>query len=220
LHDSFKNFYNLAKARAKGRRVFVGIGGDSVDGVLHHDSTQTWGTTNDQRSMAIELFRPIVGLADDALGILGTDAHVGDQGDDDAAIYEALHMDYAPVFKLDIDGRCLWWAHDGIPIGRRDHLEENAAITMIRDIQARCRRRGERAPDAIVGHDKHITFEPPMIRGTTIAICPCWQLSTSYGYNNWPYVEPTIGGLIWDLPSNRIERIVYGQTQAVRRVGH
>lgn len=218
LFEQWQNFYNTIKQRCKGHLVFVGLGGDLVDGVQHHDTTQTWGNHDDQRAMAIDLLKPLVGLADHAYGLLGTAAHVGDQGDEDAAIYTALHVDYDHRWQLNIGGRVLWWAHHGLPVGTREHTLENGAIAMLRDIEARCYREGIAKPSAIIAHDRHRAFEPVTLRGMSSAVCPCWQLSTHYGHK-WPFRDVNIGGLIWDTAANKIEVIRYEQAQHVRRVG-
>ncbi len=218
LYERWQDFYNTVKQRCKGHLAFVGIGGDLVDGVMHHDSTQTWGNENDQRSMAVELLKPLVGLADHCFGLLGTSFHVGDQGDNDAAIYEALRVDYDQQWQLDIGGRVLWWMHHGMSVGTREHTFENSAIALLRDFEARCNRSGISKPAAIISHHRHRAFEPVTIRGITAAVCPCWQQRTGYGYQ-FAFRNVDIGGLIWDTNSNRIEVIRYEQTQRVRRVG-
>ena len=73
-------------------------------------------------------------MADEALGITGTAAHVGDVGENDAALYESLHMDYAPFFSVNIGGKRLWWSHHGVPVGQREWTLENGAVTLARDV--------------------------------------------------------------------------------------
>ena len=215
LYDSWLDFNNRIKQLTKGHRLFVGLGGDMIDGVQHHGTTQTSGTYSDQVLMAAELVRPLVGMADEALGITGTAAHVGDVGENDAALYESLHMDYAPFFSFNIGGRRLWWSHHGVPVGAREWTLENGAVTLARDVSDYCRNNGTARPDAIIGHDRHQTFEPVTVRGITVGLTPCWQLPTYYGYK-WPFKSVTIGALLWYPDLGKMETITYAKTQPER----
>jgi len=215
LYDSWLDFNNRIKQLAKGHRLFVGLGGDMIDGVQHHGTTQTSGTYSDQVLMAAELVRPLVGMADEALGITGTAAHVGDCGESDAALYESLHMDYAPFFSVNLSGRRLWWSHHGVPVGAREWTKENGAVTLARDVADYCRNEGMARPDAIIGHDRHRTFEPVTVRGITVGLTPCWQLPTYYGYH-WPFKSVTIGALLWWVDACKMELITYAKQQTER----
>lgn len=219
LYERWGELLKAVKARAKGHLLFVGLGGDMIDGVQHHNTTQTSGTYSDQVSMARELVKPFVGLADYAYGVLGTAAHVGDVGDNDAALYESLGIDYAASYRLQIGGRVLWWAHHGIPVGTRQHTLENGAMNMARDIELTCRAQGVVKPSAIVGHDRHRAFEPVTVRGISIGVCPCWQMSTYYGLSRWPHSSTTVGALWWDVSSNHLELITYAKEPNIIRVG-
>ena len=186
-----------------------------IDGVQHHGTTQTSGTYSDQVLMAAELVRPLVGMADEALGITGTAAHVGDCGESDSSLYESLHMDYAAHFNVRIAGKLLSWSHHGVPVGQREWTLENGAVTLARDVAMWASSNGLPAPDAIIGHDRHRTFEPVTVRGITVGLTPCWQLPTYYGYK-WPFKSVTIGALLWWVDQNRMEIITYAKRQTER----
>ena len=218
LYDKFRDFTQFVELLSVEYDLFIGIGGDNVDGVMHHESTQTCGTRQDQIDMAVELFKPLVGMARWCYGVTGTAAHVGDVGDDDRAVYEALGVDYSDFFELEISGRLLWWSHHGLPVGTREHTLENGAMALVRDIDARCMRDGKRKPDAIVGHDRHRTFEPFNLRGVSAAVSPCWQLPTYYGMR-WPFTQVSVGYLMWRVSENVIERRLYEQpSRTVRAI--
>ncbi len=219
LYERYQDLKQFAELLAMEYRLFVGIGGDNVDGVMHHDSTQTYGTPQDQVNMAVELFKPLVSLATFAHGVTGTASHVGDVGNDDRAVYELLGIEYSDYYQLEIGGeRLLHWAHHGLPVGKRDHTEEDGAARLAKDVEIRCLRKGERVPDAIVGHDRHRSFKPFMMRDISVAVCPCFQLPTYYGMT-WPHDSVDIGYLIWHFDSNRIERIIYEQPERIVKVG-
>jgi len=215
LYDSWIDFNNRIKQLAKGHRLFVGLGGDMIDGVAHHGTTQTSGTYSDQVLMAAELVRPLVGMADEALGITGTAAHVGDCGESDSSLYEMLHMDSAAFYNVIIGGKRLWWSHHGVPVGQREWTLENGAVTLARDVAMWASSNGLPAPDAIIGHDRHRTFEPVTVRGITVGLTPCWQLPTYYGYK-WPFKSVTIGALIWYPDLGKMETITYAKKQQER----
>lgn len=97
LYSCWQDFNKQIKSRATGHRLFVGFGGDMIDGVAHHGTTQTSGTYSDQVLMAAELVKPLVSMADDALGITGTAAHVGDVGENDAGRMVGKHRWYRVI---------------------------------------------------------------------------------------------------------------------------
>lgn len=197
-------------------RIGLGLGGDITDGVQHHGSTQTQGTHADQREVAIELLKPLVSVATWAYGILGTEAHAGQQGDDDRAVYHALGIDFYEKLEAEIEGRTILHAHHGVPVGTRDNTAEGGAISLLKDIQARRKDDGKPHPSLIVGHHRHRTFRPLYLRDTWIAVCPCWQFPTYYG-NNWPFSEVSIGYLMYDPISNHLERVTFKRGSHVKR---
>src|SRR3990167_11136580 len=86
LKAQFDALVETSKREAVGHWVTVLEGADRVDGVGHHGTTQTVGTRKNQRDMAKEILRPLVSIADRAYALLGTDSHVGSNGEEDADI--------------------------------------------------------------------------------------------------------------------------------------
>lgn len=215
LYGQWKKLEAEVKSRARGKRLFVGFGGDLVDGVNHHDTTQTYGVTSDQVQMAIELFKPLVNAADLCYGVTGTAAHVGDCGDDDRSIYYHFKIDVVETGWVRIDKRLIRWQHHGVAVGQ-ENTKENPMINKIRHVRGEALESGYRPPDAIITHDRHRSFKPVFLRDCWGAVCPCWQLATNYGSGFIAQVN--IGALLYDMELNHIERIDY--TPAPKIVYH
>lgn len=218
LYASFKAYEKRIKELAKGHRVFVGLGGDLVDGVQHHGTTQTSGVHSDQVEMAASLLGPLISLADACLGVTGTASHVGDTGDDDRAVYYRLGVSCDYSYNLCIGGRRLWWSHHGLKIGSREWTQENSLIAFARDTDMLCSRQSLPRPDAVFTHHTHRVCDPVTFRGITVGITPCWQLATNFGYRILPFSVPSIGGLIWHIAVNRAELIQYGSPNHQRSI--
>lgn len=202
LYKAFGKALTTVKAAAKGYRLFVMLGGDLVDGTIHHDTTETQGTEADQKAMAIELLNPWASAASVVYGVTGTEAHVGHEGQADRNIYDELcGENYATVQNLVMDGKRLWWAHHGIGVGKWEWTRENPAITIAKNIEEQCMREGKPRPDLVMAHDRHRTFKPPTVRGVTVAVCPCWQLADGY-YSETisPFSGVDLGVMTW-IPS-------------------
>lgn len=215
LHDRWQEFIADVKTRAKGKRLFVGLGGDLVDGVNHHNTTQTSGVYSDQVQMAIELLKPLVNAADLAYGMTGTAAHVGDCGDNDRSIYHHFKLDVVERGWVWIANRLILWKHHGAGVGALDWTKENTMITRIKSIRAECLEFGIPLPNAIIVHHNHRTYDPVYVRQTWGAVCGCWQFPTYYGNSFLSSVN--IGGLVYDMGANQIERIEYRQAPQVIR---
>lgn len=208
LYNAFVAMRTVVKERSKGHRLYLMLGGDMVDGVNHHGTTETRGTTADQRDMALELLTPWASLADEVWGVTGTAAHVGGEGEDDRSIYSMLcGRNYAAKFNLLIDGKRLWWAHHGVKVGKRSWTAENEMTALAKDIYFRCMEDNRPKPDVVVGHDRHRSPEPIRVKGIAVAVCPCWQMPTYYGETFSPFTGTDIGILTW-IPSKGIPEYV------------
>lgn len=204
LYKAFVKTRETVKAMAKNHRLFVMLGGDLVDGVQHHGTTETDGTHRDQRDMAEELLSSWVTAADDVWGVTGTSSHVGQEGEEDYSIYGRLCKPghYAPVHNIVLDGRRLWWAHHGVGVGAREWTRSNPMYAIANDVYWKCLRKNIPAPDLIVAHHRHQSPRPVTTNGITVAVCPCWQTSTYYGSSIKPFDETDLGVMVW-VPSRK-----------------
>jgi len=185
------------KAMAKGHRLVVCFGSETIDGPLHHGTTQTWGNRAEQREMARAVLRLWLKFADEAYAVTGTEAHTGSEGEDDADVYQSEGVKHSQCFDFTLAGRRLWWTHRGVRIGGRAWTETSGMHAMANDVYYHCLDRDIPRPDLIVSHHVHRAPDPVTARGITVAVCPAWQCSTYYGRTIAPFKQPDIGNLIW-----------------------
>jgi len=202
-----------AKERAKGHDLALMLGGDLIDGPMHHGTAQTSGTAGEARRMALELLEPLANAASAIYSVDGTDAHTGGEGgegDDDNSIAHALGAEYRPHWRMEIGGAWLDWRHDGIHVSQRPHLEDNALIRAAQDEYLRSLMRGWPQAALVVRHHVHRSPPPVTIRGTTAALCGCWQMPTHWAAKHFSGT-PDIGALLWFPGERRLERLLYEQ---------
>lgn len=205
------------KALVKGHDVVVGFGGDLVDGVSHHGTTQTIGNHNDQRDLAVELLRPWLNMAGKAYGLLGTDAHVGDNGQQDTSVCKELGVEARHHWRIETAGRLLDWAHH---ISGNRRFPESAALNLAKRISDDISKRNreidrlnrenealpeakraeplehERIPDMIVRHHMHV-YAATKFEETQSVIVPGWQAQTSYTRKLDPAGLLSVGVVVW-----------------------
>jgi hypothetical protein len=192
-----------------------------VDGVQHHGSTQTYGTTDDQVEMSAELMRPFVKLAAESFALTGTEAHSGPEGSSDRSVAREAGIpaaNVADVWNLEIAGRLLSWSHHGIPVGRKAATVDNGMAALAVDTQLQCALDGVRKPDLIVAHHVHRSPDPVTRRGITVAVCGCFQLSTSYGVSFSPLKGVDAGVLWWRPDIHKVHKHIFAQSRQVRVV--
>lgn len=222
------------KALVKGHDVVVGFGGDLVDGVAHHGTTQTIGNHNDQRDLAVELLRPWLNLAGRAYGLLGTDAHVGDNGQQDTSVCKELGVEARHHWRIETAGKLLDWAHH---IGGNRRYPERAALALAQRISDDISKRNreidrmpgkrpphERIPDMVVRHHMHV-YAATKYEETQSVIVPGWQAQTSFTRKLDPAGLLSVGCVVWfpgrgevkpvvrHFPSDEIVRVDFGQAQ-------
>lgn len=195
------------KQAALGHTLVLHLGGDLVDGVAHHDTTQTVGDWRAQRALAVQLLQPWVNAADALHGLQGTDAHVGDNGDEDKTVCEKLGVPVKPFWRLDCSGRVLDWAHH-VGLSGKWWTKENSLVALANNTRAEYLERGERPPDMIVRHHVH-RHARAHAKGTDIVTCFGWQSMTSHVYRFAPNQLLTVGVVLWFPETNGIKPLPY-----------
>lgn len=161
LYRQFVKQIERVKAMAKGYRLFVMFGSETIDGPLHHGTTQTWGHRAEQREMAREVVRMWLSIASDAYAVTGTEAHTGSEGEDDVDVYRSEGVRGVRQFwDLTIDGRRLWWSHSGVRVGMRAWTETNGMHALANDIYYHCLARELSRPSLVVSHHVHRAPDP------------------------------------------------------------
>src|ERR1035437_6784210 len=76
----------------KGEKYIVVVNGDVIDGNHHNSTTQITHNIKDQRNLAVELLTPVINApkCKSLYMIRGTEVHVGQSGDNEEAVAEAL----------------------------------------------------------------------------------------------------------------------------------
>lgn len=218
LLDYWRQAFLDAKEAARGHRVVLHLGGDLVDGVAHHGSTQTVLDYNGQRDLAVELLRPWVNLAEVHYGLLGTDAHVGDNGQADTSVCKELGVPTAGHWRIESGGKVIDWAHH-IGGSRKAWLKENAGVTLANKTWAECLDRVEpvRAPDLIVRHHMH-QYMHTLAHRIQVVTVPGWQTQTSFARRLDPNGLLTVGLVAWFPERGEVRPLLYDMpaTQTVR----
>ena len=188
------------KAAARGCEVVLHLGGDLVDGVGHHGTTQTVLDWNGQRDLAVELLRPWVNIASQGYGLLGTDAHVGDNGQQDTSVCKELGFPSKGYWRLESEGRVLDWAHHIRGNRRKPERMLLAEAERITDDIAKRNRQfpdaPERYPDLIVRHHAHV-HGVTRHEGTQALAVPGWQAQTSFTRRLEPAGLLDVGVGLW-----------------------
>lgn len=211
LLNCYKDVFEKVKYHARGHDLHLKLGGDMVDGD-HHDSSQVFGTSEDQQTLAVELTMPFMNIATRCDALKGTDAHTGPSGDGDRAVYRKLgvreeNIKYRHV--QDYNGALLDWAHHTNG-GRKPNTRGNALQALINDIYFQNLEQGERIPSLIVRHHVHLYDDKSDNRkGIRAVACPGWQLNTSFTRRISPHGLASIGLVLWWPDTLRVLPILY-----------
>ena len=208
LKTQFDALVETAKREAVGHWVTVLEGADRVDGVGHHGTTQTVGTRKNQRDMAKEILRPLISMADRAYALLGTDSHVGSNGEEDADIADKLDIEARTRWRLNIGGKVINWAHHAT-LGQRPWTIDNPLLVMAESVENICLKKKQPIPNLILRHHVHRGRNIVATNGIRVVTCPCWQLPTSWLLAKDPMAWPDIGGVLYWPEQDRVEVIKY-----------
>lgn len=180
--DFWDHVKTLAGIRGKHRKrkLVVAFLGDAVDG-LHHGNVQMLPEIVDQQNMFIELFKPVVEMADLTLFCYGTDAHAGPAAQYEKAICRELGIQRAGYnLTLDVDGVVCDLAHHGRAGGRP---WTSAGAGFAAQVAYDYIESGLRPPRYVFrGHAHTIEDSGERLACTRYVGLPSWQLRTSYGF--------------------------------------
>lgn len=209
--------YNQSvKEIIKSGPFILGLGADLVDG-HHHNSRQVWGNSKEQRDASIDLLQPLANKATAVYALLGTEAHAGDDGENDRQVAQELGAKHiGHHLTLRIGGRILSWSHHGLTVSRMGWLNDSGLISAIRQIDdAYLRGRIKYRPDCLISHHAHRSPTPVTLRGITAGVCGCWQLPTAHGFKISPRDSVDIGLMIWYPANNYLEPVIHAQSQKI-----
>lgn len=222
----------------KGEDYIVVVNGDVIDGNHHNSTTQITHNIKDQRNLAVEVLTPIVNAkkCKKLYMIRGTEVHVGQSGDNEEAVAEALGA--AP----NSDGQFARWEMRLIFGHRKQiiHFAHHVGTTssasyestapykeMVENYNDNGRWSNEKPASVLVRSHRHRQIEIRVASKdgyATVLVTPSWQLKTPYVYR-LPLgrsASPQIGGYlirdggedgvytrfkVWQVKQNKPERI-------------
>lgn len=195
------------KQAARGCEVVLHLGGDLVDGVGHHGTTQTVLDWNGQRDLAVELLRPWVNLASQGYGLLGTGAHVGDNGQQDTSVCKELGFPARQWWEIEFGGQVLDWAHH-VSGPRKPWNKGLGALALAEKTYFERLEAGKRRPNLIVRHHLH-HFVHVRAQGIDVAVVPGWQAQTAYTRRLDPNGLLSTGVVLWWPKQGRVQPLIY-----------
>ena len=168
------------KGKYRKRKIIVCHLGDAVDG-LHHGNVQILPEISDQENMFIQIFKPIVELADAVLFTYGTDAHAGQTAQNEKSICRELGIQKAGYnLVLDVEGVVSDLAHHGRAGGRP---WTSSAAGFAAQVAQDYVQSGQKPPRYVFrGHAHTIDDSGQRLPQTQYICLPSWQLRTSYGW--------------------------------------
>lgn len=188
-----------AKLR-KSRRLVIVFNGDLVEG-YHHDSPEYISSyEQDQEEIAEDALEYLFKKTHpDAVYIVdGTPAHSGESESRIAKDLKQWNIVKNgsrwtwPVLYLDINGKLLYYAHEG-PQGGDGPNAGNSLRNALRIIRYNCLDNGAPVPDFVVYSHYHSKTDESF-RGTQGFILASFQAKTSFTFRAVPHVFTNIGG--------------------------
>jgi hypothetical protein len=203
LWDSWVDYWDyikvLAGVRGRNRknRIVVVHMGDVIDG-NHHGTLQIMADIDDQKIAAKDILNPIADMADAFFGILGTEAHAGQNSEDEIDLYKDLSVtEYGQNLTIKVDGKIHDFAHHG-RVGGRGWTSAAASIGV--EVLLDYGSLGMPFPDYIWRAHNHVIDDSgDKLPGTRVICLPSWQLKTSFVHRlTANRVRSDIGGYIVD----------------------
>jgi hypothetical protein len=194
----------------RGKRWALVLNGDTTDGRHHNSTTQISQNLADQKHLAEEILFPITEKASALFMLRGTDAHVGQSGENEEMLAESLKAKQDEVGNYSRNemwmmirggnGCLVHFAHTIGTTGSM-HYESTAPMKELSEAFSEAGRWNDRRPDVIVRSHRHrsIKIEVPTDETYGIAIItPGWQLKTPFVYKiaGGRMSTPQFGGIL------------------------
>lgn len=195
--------------QTKGQPYALIHNGDVIDGVHHQATTQISHNIKDQRTLALNVLRPIRNGKQVAryYSIRGTPAHVGESSIEEEQVAEEL--DAVPNSEGQHSRYDLWLRMGDHLVHFLHHIgttsssahEASAVDAELKAEFVEAARWGEQPPTVIVRSHRHRSIEVrlPVKRGyATAVVTPSWQLKTPFCYKvaGARLAPPQIGGVL------------------------
>lgn len=211
LWQCWLDFIQQAKQNAKGRRHYLILNGDLVDGQVKNSTQVITADMTIQRQIALDVLDPLVQCADRVFVIRGTEAHTGLSAREE----EAIARDFENVEK---SGKKIasWWElraeFGGVTFdvshhtsaGGRAWTTGNAAVRLAAEAMFTSMQRGDGIPDIVLRSHVHKYQDSGSNYRTRAIILPAWQLRTAYAHRINASIAD-VGGVLVQTAQGRIE---------------
>lgn len=195
-----------------GEPFAVAVNGDVVDGVHHQTVTQISQNLVDQQNIAVNLLKPVRDLCDGRFYMIrGTEAHVGQSGQNEEKVAQALE-----AIPAETGQRARWDLWKQVGDNKRGGLvhlahhigttgssayESSAPQRELTEAFVESGRWGEEAPRVVIRSHRH-RYIQNRVAGQNgeyiVAVTPSWQMKTplSYRIMSGRQSQPQIGGIL------------------------
>lgn len=207
--DKWLHFWNKwVPSVCHGEPFAVLLNGDTIDGRHHKSTSQVSQNLADQCRIAKMFLDPVMKMCNGQLYMVrGTEAHVGQSGEDEERLAESLGAipddnGFHSRFELWVRvGRGLVHAMHHIGTTGSSHYESTAVTKELTESYTEAGRWGNEPPDVVVRSHRHRNLEVriPTDLGYGISFCTAgWQLKTPFTYKipGGRVTQPQIGGSI------------------------
>ena len=212
-------FVDEAAGRAVGRRVYVALNGDLVDGQVKESQQVVTASPGVQQEMALAALAPIMELADRLFVVRGTEAHTGKSAVGEEMIARALGAERGADVRWSTDEAATWWtlraewggvlwdfAHH-TSASRLAWTSGNAASRLAAEAIVDAADRHEPVPRMVVRSHVHRSQDSyENYEACRAIIMPAWQLRTAYGHRIAARLAD-IGGLIAGCHRGELEDV-------------
>lgn len=175
----------------EGEPFDISHGGDAVDGLHHHATTEMSDNVDDQEQGAVAVLKPLFDRAWRRFFVRGTEAHVGAAAQSDNRIARALGCEpnadghyarYDLWYRLgEENGPLVHQLHHVGTVGSQAY-ESTALMREYAEACIEASKMGLSAPDCIVRHHRHryLELKVPTVRGQALVMAVHgWQMKSS-----------------------------------------
>lgn len=191
----------------RGEPFFVIHNGDAIDGRHHNTTSQISHNLADQRAMASALLKPVVEKCDGHFYLVkGTEAHVGQSGEDEETLGEMIGAKKTPDGEFAFNelyirvGKSLCHFAHHVGTTSAASYESTGVYKEMVEAFVEAGRNNLEPPQCVIRSHRHRQFEVRIAtaRGYGISmVTPGWQLRTPFVYRlGMKMALPQLGGYV------------------------
>lgn len=192
----------VIRERAKGKQIALRVNGDAIEG-FHHNTVEIVSTFPQHH---IEIFQEIfdaflkelgfsVKNGDTLVFTTGTESHTGWRDYDIANIYSHLGSEFYDEYKTKVNGRSLWFTHQGANGGDGAN-EGDGYRNWLKRIYYNSLKAKTPPPDVVVSSHFHKSIPAVYVQDWHYLygfLLPSYQMKTRYARTVTPFQKNDIG---------------------------